>query len=146
MIRIVNNTFVIDTDNTTYAFRVLDCGYLEHLYYGKKIRLIDDDGELTSALTEKHDFVPGNNNVYNESNTTFSLNDMRLEFSANGKGDNREPFIEVIHADGSRTSDFTCPRTLMIKSSKAACDLDEDLIDDLKNEETLEVTIKIVEK
>ena len=88
MIRIVNNTFVIDTDNTTYAFRVLDCGYLEHLYYGKKIRLIDDDGEVTSALTEKHDFVPGNNNVYNESNTTFSLNDMRLEFSANGKGDN----------------------------------------------------------
>ena len=45
-----------------------------------------------------------------------------------------------------RTSDFTCPRTLMIKSSKAARDLDEDLIDDLKNEETLEVTIKIVEK
>ncbi len=107
MVRIVNNTFVIDTDNTTYAFRVLDCGYLEHLYYGKKIRLIDDDGEVTNALTEKHDVVPGNNNVYNESNTTFSLNDMRLEFSANGKGDNREPFIEVIHADGSRTSDFT---------------------------------------
>ena len=68
MVRIVNNTFVIDTDNTTYAFRVLDCGYLEHLYYGKKIRLIDDDGEVTNALTEKHDFAPGNNNVYNESN------------------------------------------------------------------------------
>lgn len=44
-----------------------------------------------------------------------------------------------------RTSDYTCPRTLMIRSSKAACDLDSDLINDLKNEETLEVTIKIVE-
>ena len=44
-----------------------------------------------------------------------------------------------------RTSDFTCSRTLMIKSSKAARDLDSDLIDDLKNEETLEVTIKILE-
>lgn len=44
-----------------------------------------------------------------------------------------------------RTSDYTCPRTLMIKSSKAARDLDLDLIEDLKNEEPLEVTIKIVE-
>ena len=44
-----------------------------------------------------------------------------------------------------RTSDFTCPRTLMIKSSKAACDLNSDLINDLKNEEELKITIKIVE-
>ncbi len=44
-----------------------------------------------------------------------------------------------------RTSEFTCPRTLMIKSTKAARDLDCDLINDLKNEETLEVTIKIIE-
>ena len=44
-----------------------------------------------------------------------------------------------------RTSDYTCSRTLMIKSSKAARDLDLDLINDLKNEEILEVTIKILE-
>lgn len=44
-----------------------------------------------------------------------------------------------------RTSDFTCPRTLMIKSNKAARDLNSDLIDDLKNEETLKVTIKILD-
>ncbi len=44
-----------------------------------------------------------------------------------------------------RTSEYTCPRTLMIKSSKSARDLDSDLINDLKNEETLEVTIKILE-
>ena len=44
-----------------------------------------------------------------------------------------------------RTSYFTCPRTLMIKSSKAASDLDLELINDLKNEEILEVTIKILE-
>ncbi|MBR0270852.1 MAG: DUF371 domain-containing protein [Methanobrevibacter sp.] len=44
-----------------------------------------------------------------------------------------------------RTSDFTCPRTLMIKSSKAARDLNLDLINDLKNEEELKITIKILE-
>jgi hypothetical protein len=44
-----------------------------------------------------------------------------------------------------RKSDFVCSRTLMIKSSKAARDLDLDLINDLKNEEVMEVTIKIIE-
>ena len=42
-----------------------------------------------------------------------------------------------------RTSDFTCSRTLMIKADKAAKDLDSDLIEDLKNEKILEVTIKL---
>ena len=44
-----------------------------------------------------------------------------------------------------RKSDFVCSRTLMINSSKAARDLDSDLINDLKNEEIMEVTIKIIE-
>ena len=41
-----------------------------------------------------------------------------------------------------RTSDFICPRTLMIKANKAARDLDSNIIDDLKNEKIMEVTIK----
>lgn len=45
-----------------------------------------------------------------------------------------------------RKSDFTCPRTLMINSDKAACDLDFQLIEDLKNQKTMEVTIEILEK
>lgn len=43
-----------------------------------------------------------------------------------------------------RKSDYTCSRTLMINADKAAKDLDENLIDDLKNEKTMEVTIKLV--
>lgn len=42
-----------------------------------------------------------------------------------------------------RKSDFTCPRTLMINADKAARDLDENLIEDLKNEKIMEVTIKL---
>ena len=43
-----------------------------------------------------------------------------------------------------RTSDFTCSRTLMINSDKAARDLDSALIEDLKNEKSMEVTIQIL--
>lgn len=43
----------------------------------------------------------------------------------------------------SRTSDYTCSRTLMIKANKAARDLDDNLIEDLKNEKIMDVTIKL---
>lgn len=42
-----------------------------------------------------------------------------------------------------RKSDYTCSRTLMINADKAAKDLDCNLIDDLKNEKIMEVTIKL---
>ena len=45
-----------------------------------------------------------------------------------------------------RTSDYTCSRTLMIRADKAAKDLDDNLIEDLKNEKDMEVTIKLSEK
>lgn len=45
-----------------------------------------------------------------------------------------------------RKSDYVCGRTLMIGADKAARDLDGDLIDDLKNEKIMEVTIKLCEK
>ena len=37
-----------------------------------------------------------------------------------------------------RTSDYVCPRTLMINADKAARDLDSDLIEDLKNEKEMD--------
>ena len=45
-----------------------------------------------------------------------------------------------------RKSDYVCSRTLMIGADKAAKDLDGNLIDDLKNEKIMEVTIKLCEK
>ena len=43
-----------------------------------------------------------------------------------------------------RKSTFTCSRTLMIKSNKAACDLNTNLIKDLQNELYMDVSIKLV--
>lgn len=103
-----NQIFVLHTKNTTYAFWVLPSGHLEHLYYGRRIRIREPlTAESTEVLTEKHAFAPGNCNCYSKEYKNISLEDMRLEMSAYGKGDIREPFIEVIHADGSYTSDYT---------------------------------------
>lgn len=103
MIREEENIFILDTAHTTYCFRVMETGHLEHLYYGRKITVDAASGE---ALFEKHSFAPGNTNVYDPEHTSFSLEDIRLEMSSFGKGDIRDPFVELVHGDGSTTSDF----------------------------------------
>lgn len=104
MIRRLGNIFVLDTPNTTYAFQVIPSGQLEHLYYGERIAI--DSEEEAAALVEKHAYPPGNVVCYSPQHSNFSLEDYRLEMSSYGKGDIREPFIEVTHSDGSYTSDF----------------------------------------
>ena len=104
MIERFDRQFMLHTAHTTYCFQVLPTGHLEHLYYGRRITL--PRGEGLEALMEKHTFAPGNTNLYNRENTQFSLENIRLEMSSYGKGDIREPFVEIIHADGSSTSDF----------------------------------------
>lgn len=107
MIRTDGKNFILETEHTTYCFRVTETGHLEHLYYGQKIIFSEPLREEELApLVEKHAFAPGNTNVYDEAHGAFSLEDMRLEMSSYGKGDIREPFVEFVHADGSMTSDF----------------------------------------
>ncbi|MBR1860834.1 MAG: alpha-galactosidase [Lachnospiraceae bacterium] len=108
MIRVTDNKgFILETGSTSYIFRILPTGQPEHLYYGRKITIPEGAEEGTlDALTEKHAFYPGNTTGYDQEHLMYSLEDMRLEMSAYGKGDIREPFVCIWHADGSTTSDF----------------------------------------
>ncbi|MCQ2522095.1 MAG: alpha-galactosidase [Lachnospiraceae bacterium] len=109
-----NNTFVLDTENTTYAFRVMEnCRYLEHLYYGRKIHIDTADG-----LVEQHAFAPGNSIVCEKDCDCLSLEDVCLEISSLGKGDIREPFIEAVMPDGSTTLDFKYENASVRKGKK----------------------------
>jgi len=96
-----NGLFALETRQTSYLFRVTDTGHLEHLYYGRRIHVRD-----ASALMEKRSFPPGNGISYDAAHRQFSLEDACLELSSYGKGDIREPFLEVVYPDGSFTSDF----------------------------------------
>ena len=64
MIQTTDNCFVLCTDHTTYAFRVLPPGHLEHLYYGPRIRT--DHPEDLAPLIRTPVFPSGNTNVYSE--------------------------------------------------------------------------------
>jgi alpha-galactosidase len=106
MIRhIYDHAWVLDTPKTTYAITLLPTGQLEHLYYGRRIKLGEGVGALDS-LIEKHAFAPGNTCVYDNDHCGYSLEDVRLEMSSYGKGDLRDPFVDITFDDGSSTCDF----------------------------------------
>ena len=136
MIKADGKNFILNTKNTTYAFRVMETGQLEHLYYG---RLIHQDEP--SVLCEKRAFAPGNTVTYDSEHPELALEDVRLETSAIGKGDFREPMIEVVCADGSSTLDFVYERHQIIDGKPELKDLPSSYDED-GNVQTLEVLLK----
>lgn len=130
--------FKLATQNTTYAFCVTETGHLEHLYYGRKTKI---DEASAQALMEKHAFAPGNGIYYEDAHKQVSLEDMCLEMSSFGKGDIREPFIEVIHEDGSITSDFLYEKSEVTTGKEAFATLPGSY-DEENNVKHLCVTLK----
>ncbi len=117
MIKRQNNSFILETERTSYVFQVLPSGHLEHLYYGDRIECSQD---AIQAMAEKNEFLKGNMIGYSKEYPNLGLEDVSLEFSSYGKGDIREPFIEVTHYDGSVTSDFLYA-DFEIKEGKTDC-------------------------
>ena len=123
MIYADGNVFLLQTRNTTYMFRRTDSGHLEHLHFGgslfseqdydrmkDEIDLETDDKELIDklahAIAPKHAFGGGNMNYYSDEHQNTCLELLGLEFSSFGKGDIREPMVEIVYPDGSTTVDF----------------------------------------
>lgn len=102
MIHVKNNVFYLATQNTSYIFRVSQTNHLESLYYGKKIPLQDDFSFLGNNLRIGY----GNTVAYSQADTAMSLEHMRLEYSTFGKGDYKEPSIQLEHPDTCYVTDF----------------------------------------
>lgn len=96
--------FSLETKNTVYIFAVTESGHLEHLYYGTKIAV--QSAEDCKVFRERREFELGNSIVYSKEHPNILPEDMCLEMSAQGHGDVREPFLELVMPDGSRSSDF----------------------------------------
>ena len=90
IIQIRNQIFLLNTDHTSYMFQIGKYGHLEHLYYGRKVRI--EDGE---ALRLKHDLSYGTTVIYNEEDQTYSLDHIPQEYGTYGNGDFKEASIEI---------------------------------------------------
>ena len=98
--------FFLQTAHTTYGIRVMETGHLEHLYYGELITVDAQDPSFCAPLVIQRAFAPGNTCTYDREHPQISMEDVCLEIGTLGKGDIREPFVEILHGDGSFTSDF----------------------------------------
>ena len=98
MIRILTPFFLLETRRTTYCFRVTKEGFLQHLYYGRRLDLSGG----WEALIPQVRHLPGNGTALEG----VCLEDMALETSAPGLGDLRESMVTVRTAAGDALSDF----------------------------------------
>lgn len=96
-----NGVFSLETEHTSYLFGIMETGHPEHYYYGRKIHFRDAE-----SLKEKYAFITGNTVWYDDAHKNLTLENVCLEMSSYGKGDIREPFVEVVREEGSFTSDF----------------------------------------
>jgi alpha-galactosidase len=94
--------FNIETKRTGYIIGVTESRHLCCLNYGRKLKKLPDD----SVLFEKYDIGYGSMVAYSRQDANFGLDDVCLEFSAYGKGDFREPTVELICKDGVGTADL----------------------------------------
>lgn len=112
MIYTDSDIFQLNTQDSSYIFRVTKTGHLEHLYFGGYLEKITGPG--AEAMCKKSPFGAGNVISYDKDHPEVVLEDLCLEMSGPGKGDIREPFIELIHHDGTRTCDFLFEKAELI--------------------------------
>ncbi len=161
------NIFWLQTRNTSYLFRKIKSGHLEHIHYGASI--VSKEGYLkaleggslenafsqgksgmesmTKALAPKHYYGGGNMNVYSDEHADIFLEMLGLEISSFGKGDIREPFVELTYADGNTTVDFLFD-SYEIVDGKAALSMlpssydHSKIVDGADNVQQLVITLK----
>ena len=100
----MNHTTVLHlhTHNTSYLIALLPTGQPANLYYCPRLADQPHWDELLPAPAAGY----GTMVTYDKNYPSFGLDDVCLETSGLGKGDFREPMIELEAADGQRTTDF----------------------------------------
>jgi alpha-galactosidase len=92
----------LDTERTSYIIDLLPTGQVANLYYGPRLRPMAD----YEPLRQKNDVPTGTMVNTSQEWKNIGLDDQCLEYSGLGRGDYREPAVELVFGDGSRTTDF----------------------------------------
>lgn len=103
MIQAEQNYFALHAAHTTYAFCAGRTGHLFQLYYGPRVTVNE---QAVKAWMPKYLQPNGCSVIADSEEPALCLDDALLEFSGRGKGDRKEPMLEFVQEDGSRTSDF----------------------------------------
>ena len=130
MITVKEQLFKLETRSTTYAFRINE-GYLEHLYYGRRV----DDVDFTAAALKNT--IDLGCTVKTEG-SSFFLERNLLEYSGIGRGDYRQSPVELLMPDGTFVCDFVYDSHRIIDDAYSTATLPTAYGD----AKTLEITLK----
>jgi alpha-galactosidase len=119
--------FHLRTDSISYVMRVLDNGWLGHLYFGTPLT----EGAAYSYLGPKDFF--GFSNRLGEP--------VALEYPTGGSGDYRIPALAVEHGDGSTVLDLRYKSHRLISGKPALAGLPSTYVEVGGEAETLEVVL-----
>ena len=119
--------FHLRSDSISYVMRVLDNGWLGHLYFGTPLA----DGAVYSYLGPKDFF--GFSNRLGEP--------VALEYPTGGSGDYRIPALAVEHGDGSTVLDLRYKSHRLISGKPALAGLPSTYVEVGGEAETLEVVL-----
>lgn len=95
-----NKVFVLETKNTSYQFKVAEYGFVEHLYYGKKVH--SQLGYLPVRI--RHGFEVNPHEA--EIDRRISLDVIQQEYPCFGISDFKVPAISILNTDGSNCIDL----------------------------------------
>lgn len=98
----MNETLSLSTDSTSYVLGVQKGGRLACLHYGARIADMED----LSALFERFDVPYGDMVAASRDDQAMGLDDVPAEYSCPGRGDFREPALELTAVDGGTTADL----------------------------------------
>lgn len=94
--------FRLNTESTSYWFRVTAHGHLEQVYYGERL----PDDQSPAPLVVKRTTQFGSSVLYAPGDDNYCLDSMCLEWSGTGTGDYRQLPLEIKMPDGSYANDF----------------------------------------
>lgn len=136
MIQFENDVFYLETENSSYWFRISPYGHLETVHYGKKMERGDIQGLMVKRTAQT-----GSSVCYDEKAPLYVLDNIPLQWSGNGRGDYRYSPCEIRMPDSSFTHDFVYQSHKIEKGLKPMQTLPY-AIDGNEDAETLIINLK----
>lgn len=127
-----SRTFHLTAAETSYILRIIDGGYLAHLYWGKRLRRYDGSNALQYL---DRGFSPNPN----PDDRTFSLDTLPQEYPAYGGTDFRNPAYQIQGMDGTTVSDLRVISYQIIQGKPSLDGLPATYVEDEDEAQTLQI-------
>ncbi len=129
-----SNIFHLQSKDTSYVIRILDSGYLAHVYWGKKVRSSNLD--YTICFVDRP-FSTLTDNIEN-----FTLDAIPQEYPSYGNTDLRSPAYQIELENGSTITNLKYESYNIYKGKKKLDGLPATYVESDNEAETLEIILR----